>query len=302
MQDETQNPSYDDAQEPNNASDPWGEAANLEGFEEFGQEQPSGEEAADVVGKRLPPWMVRTAAGAGAEEVDPFAPEGFATEPEDPAAPVDFSDPALYETGDDADPWGTPSPGMAEQEGEPIFTPPWEDPNVPPPGTVEQEEGGGFNPLISASWEDLGVPSPGAAEQEGESIFPLWEDPNAPPPGTVEEEPTFVAPWEDVSTAPDTSTFAVGWDSVPDTPPEGQEDYSTAYYGEMPSPLDVWSDPSGMSEEITAAGDIWKDTTDGLVEDMSGAFEDVVGETIQDTFDEATEDLFGDTFFEDTSF
>jgi hypothetical protein len=297
MSDETQNPGYD-AQEPNNAPDPWGDAANLEGFEEFGQEQSSGEEAADVVGKRLPPWMVRTAAGAGAEEADQFAPEGLAAEPEDPAASVDFSDPALYEAGANADPWGgTPTPSTAEQEGESSFTPPWEDPNAPPPGTVEQEEGGSFNPLISASWEDLGVPSPGTAEQEGEPIFtPPWEDPNAPPPGTVEhEEPTFAAPWEDVSTAPDPdpSTFAVGWDSVPDTPPEGQEDYSSAVYGEIPNPLDVWSDPSGVAEEITAAGDVWKDTAEDLVEDMSGAFEDV-GEAIEDVFDD--QDAFDDTF------
>src|SRR5918998_1530764 len=160
MQDESQNPG-DAAQEPNNASDPWGDAANLEGFEEFGQEQPSGEEAADVVGKRLPPWMVRTAAGAGAEEVDQSAPEGLAAESEDPAASADLSDPALYDTGV-ADPWGTPPLGTVEQEGESIFTPPWEDPNASPPGAVEQEEGSAFNPLFSASWEDLSVPSPGA--------------------------------------------------------------------------------------------------------------------------------------------
>src|ERR687894_921848 len=115
MQDEPQTPGAD-AQEPDNApdpwgADPWGDAANLEGFEEFGQEQPSGEEAADVVGKKLPPWMVRTAAGAGAEEVDQFAPEGLAAESEDPAASADlFGDPALYDTGV-TDPWGTPPPG-----------------------------------------------------------------------------------------------------------------------------------------------------------------------------------------------
>jgi hypothetical protein len=298
MQDETQNPG-DAAQEPNNAPDPWGDAANLEGFEEFGQEQPSGEEAADVVGKRLPPWMVRTAAGAGAEEADQFAPEGLAAESEDPAASADLSDPALYDTGANADPWGgTPSPDTAEQEEEPTFTPPWEDSNAPPSGTEEQELGGSFNPLFTASWEDLGVPSPGTAEQEGEPSFtPLWEDPNVQPYGTVEqgEEPTFAAPWEDASTTPDpdTSTFAVGWDSVPDIPPEGQEDYSNAEYGEMPSPLDVWSDPNAVAEEITAAGDIWKDTVEGFVEDVS--------EAIEDAFESYDEDLFGDTYFDDTS-
>ncbi len=291
MQDETQNPGYDDAQEPNNAPDPWQDAANLEGFEEFGQD-PSGEEAADVVGKRLPPWMLRTAAGAGAEEADQFAPEGLAAESEDPVAPTDLSDPALYDTRANADPWGTPTTDMAEQEGEPSFTPPWEDPNTPSPGAVGQEEGGAFNPLFTTSWEDLGVPSPGTAEQEGESGFtPLWEDPNVQPFGTVEqeEEPTFAAPWEDSSTAPDPdpSTFAVGWDSIPDTPPEGQEDYSNAVYGEIPSPLDVWSDPSGVVEEI------WKDVTEALVEDVSEAFEDV-GEAIENVFDD--QDVLDDTF------
>ncbi len=233
MQDETQNPGYDDAQEPNNAPDPWQDAANLEGFEEFGQD-PSGEEAADVVGKRLPPWMLRTAAGAGAEEADQFAPEGLAAESEDPAASADLSDPALYDTGV-TDPWGTPSPGTVEQEGESIFTPPWENPNASPPGAVEQEEGSVFNPLFSA-------------------------------------------PWEDASTTPDldTSTFAVGWDSVPDTPPEGQED-----------------DPNAAYEEITAAGDLSKDTTEDLVEDISEAFGDV-GETIEEVFED--QDVFDDTF------
>ena len=308
MQDEPENPGADDAQEPNNAPDPWGEAANLEGFEEFGQDS-SGEEAADVVGKKLPPWMVRTAAGAGAEEADQFAPEGIAAESEDPPASADLSDPALYETGANADPWGTPTPDIVEQEGDLTFTPPWEDPTAPPPGTVEQEEGSSFDPLFTASWEDLGVPSPGPVEQEMESSFtPLWEDASAAPdpsafsvgwdnvlettPEGQEEEPAFAAPWEDASTAPDPSTFAVGWDSVPDTTPEGQEDDSTAVDED---PLDVLSDPSGVVEEI------WKDVTEGLVEDVSEAFEDA-SETIEDVFESFDEDLFGDTLFDDTSF
>jgi hypothetical protein len=246
--------------------------------------------------------MVRTAAGAGAEEVDQSAPEGLAAESEDPAASADLSDPALYDTGV-ADPWGTPPLGTVEQEGESIFTPPWEDPNASPPGAVEQEEGSAFNPLFSASWEDLSVPSPGTVEQEQEeSAFTTpWEDASAAPdpsafpvgwdnvldttPEGQEEAPAFGAPWEDASTAPDPSTFAVGWDSVPDTTPEGQEDDSTAVGEEMLNPLDVWSDPSGVPEEITAAGDIWKDTTEGLFEDVGGAVEGV-GESIEEVFDD----------------
>jgi hypothetical protein len=292
MQDDTQTPGYD-PQEPNNTpdpwgADPWGDAANLEGFEEFGQEQPSGEEAADVVGKKLPPWMVRTAAGAGAEEADQFAPEGLAAESEDPAASADLSDPALYDTGV-TDPWGTPPPGTVEQEGEPIFTPPWGDPNASPPGGVEQEEGSVFNPLFGASWEDTST----TPDVDAGTFAVGWDSvPDTTPEGQ-EEEPAFAAPWEDASTTPDldASTFAVGWDSVPDATPEVQEDDSTAVGEEMLNPLDVWSDQSGVTEELTAAGDIWQDTTEDLVEDMSGAFEDV-GEATEDIFDD--KDVYDD--------
>jgi hypothetical protein len=275
---------YYAAQEPNDALDPWGVAANLEGFEEFGQDS-SGEEPADVAAsKRLAPWL----AGVAVEETsssstppgpevdsslidwaDPLAPEGLAAESENPAASADlFGDPVLYDTGV-GDPWGV---------------------GTPPPGTVEQEEGRTFNPLFTAAWEDdLGVPSPGTAEQEGEPIFaPPWEDPNAQPSGTVEQEeaPAFAAPWEYDSTAPklDTSTFAAGWVNVPDTPPEGHEDVPNAGFEEIPNPLDVWSEPSGMAGETTAAEDVWKDPAEGLIEDASEAFEDV-SETTNDFFE-----------------
>jgi hypothetical protein len=252
---------YYAVQEPNDALDPWGVAANLEGFEEFGQDS-SGEEPADVAAsKRLAPWL----AGAAVEETsssftppgpevdsslidwaDPLAPEGLAAESENPAASANlFGDPVLYDTGV-GDPWGV---------------------STPPPGTVEQEEGRTFNPLFTASWEDdLGVPSSGTVEQE--------------------EAPAFAAPWEDDSTAPklDTSTFAAGWDNVPDTHPEGQEDVPNAGFEEIPNPLDVWSEPSGMAGETTAAEDVWKDPAEGLIEDASGAFEDV-SETANDFFD-----------------
>ena len=278
MQEETKTPYYAAAQEPNDAPDPWGVAANLEGFEVFDQD-PSGEESVDAVAsRRLSTGSVVVAAGA--EEADPpsappgpdpegnsplidwansFAPEGLA------AGSKDLGDPTLYDT-EVAELWGTP-----------------------PPGTVEQEEGHTFNPLFNASWEDLGVPSPGTAEQEGEPIFaPPWEDLNAQPSGRVEQEeaPAFAAPWEDDSTAsvPETGIFTAGWDSVPDTPPEGQEDVPSAGFEEMLKSFDVWSEPNGMAEESTAVGDIWKDTAEGLIEDASGAFEDV-SETANDFFD-----------------
>jgi hypothetical protein len=303
MQDENQNPGYDDAQEPNNAPDPWGGVANLEGFEEFDQE-PSGEEPADVAAsKRLAPWLFGVAAeeASGSStppdpEADPFAPEGLAAESENPAASAGLlGDPALYDTGVAAGPWGgTPPPGTVEQEGESIFTLPWEDPNAQPTGTAGQEEGSAFNPLFTASWEDPGVPSPGTAEQEGESIFtPPWEDPNAQPTGSVEQEgePAFTAPWEGYSTAPDpdTSILPGDWDNVPgnvpDTTLEGQEDDPNAVHEEILKAFDVQSDPDSVAEETTAAEDIWKDTAEGPIEDVSGAFEDV-GEAIEDVFDD----------------
>ena len=336
---------YYAAQEPNDALDPWGVATSLEGFEEFGQDT-SGEESADVAAvRRLSPWLVGEAAEEASSsftpphpEADPFVPEGLAAESEDPAASADLSDPALYDTGVGG-PWGTPSPGMVEQEGGSIFTPPWGDPNAPPPGTVEQDEGGSFNPLFSASWENLGVPSPGTVEQEGGAIFtPPWENPNAQPPGTAgqeegsvfnplftaswedlgvpspgtteqegesiftppweslnaqppetvgqEEEPAFAAPWEYDSTAPDldTNVFSVGWDNLPDAPPEGQQDVANAGYEKILQSFDVWSEPNGMAGEIMAAEDIWKDTAEGPIEDASGAFEDV-SEIANDFFD-----------------
>jgi hypothetical protein len=68
----------------------------------------------------------------------------------------------------------------------------------------------------------------------------------------------------------------VGWDNVVGAPPEGQEDDPYAVYEEVPKPLDVWSDPNSMAEETMAVGDIWQGTAEGLVEDVGGAFEDVV--------------------------
>ncbi|HEX2098872.1 MAG TPA: hypothetical protein VHF46_07450 [Rubrobacteraceae bacterium] len=286
---------YYAAQEPNDALDLWGVAANLEGFEEFDQD-PSGEEPADVAAsKRLAPWLFGAAAEEASSsstpvdpEADPFVPEGLAAESEDPAASADLSDPALYDTGV-GDPWGTPPPGTVEQEGGAIFTPPWENPNAQPPGTAGQEEGSVFNPLFTASWEDLGVPSPGTTEQEGESIFtPPWESLNAQPPETAgqEEEPAFAAPWEYDSTAPDldTNVFSVGWDNLPDAPPEGQQDVANAGYEKILQSFDVWSEPNGMAGETMAAEDIWKDTAEGPIEDASGAFEDV-SEIANDFFD-----------------
>ena len=287
MQEETKTPYYAAAQEPNDAPDPWGVAANLEGFEVFDQD-PSGEESVDeVASRRLSTGSVGVAAGAEEADslappgpdpeansplvdwADSFAPDGLAVGSEDPAASADLGDPTLYDTGV-GDPWGTPLPG-----------------------TVEQEQGHTFNPLFNASWEDPGVPSPGTAEQEGEPIFaPPWEDLNAQPSGMVEQEqvPAFAAPWEDDSAAPDpeTGVFTAGWDSVPDTTPEGQEDVSSAGFEQILKSFDVWSEPNGMAEGATDVGDIWQDTSEGLIEDVGGAFEGV---------GEATEDVFGDDIF-----
>src|SRR5215217_6309025 len=159
MQEETKTPYYA-AQELNDAPDPLGVAAKLEGFEEFDQE-PSGEESVDAVAsRRLSTGSVGVAAGAeeadslappGPDQeansplidwADSFAPEGLAAGSEDPADSTDLGDPTLYNTGV-GDPWGTP-----------------------PPDPVEQEQEHTFNSLFSASWEDPGVPSPGTAEQE----------------------------------------------------------------------------------------------------------------------------------------
>ena len=130
------------AQEANDTPDP-GDTANPEGSEGLGQEQPSDEgpteaptaqeggafEPAEAVGaEEAPSTFLAPSAPPDPEAdpaligraADPFAPaEGPAAESEDPASSsADLGDPALYETGDDADPWGTPPPDTAEEEGE----------------------------------------------------------------------------------------------------------------------------------------------------------------------------------------
>ena len=240
----------------------------------------------------------------------PFSPTELDQEV-DPAS-VDYSDPALFNTGE-AGPWGTQPSATAEAEEEeptfnPLFTTPWEDLGVPSPETVEQEED------VFTPWEDVGTQPPGTAEAEEDILNAPWEDPEAlfsemsekkeeeedediftallQSSGTGEqEEDIFAPPVEDDSTTPDPSIFPTGWDDVPDIPPEGQEDNPNAVYEEMPMPFDVSLDPNDMAEEIaeeiSATADIWQDTAEGLVEDVGAAFEDV---------GEASQDLFDDTF------
>src|SRR5829696_5918210 len=127
MQEEIKSRYYAAAQEPNDAPDPWGDTANLEGFEEFDQD-PSGEESVDeVASRRLSTGSVGVAAGAEEADslaspgpdpeansplidwADSFAPEGLAAGSEDPTDSTDLGDATLYNTGV-GDPWGTPPP------------------------------------------------------------------------------------------------------------------------------------------------------------------------------------------------